>query len=187
MLLEILSRIFSLDPEDALEKFHRLDKTSTGAVGMLRYPQLSPQSPSLGHSAHTDVGSLTILFCDQPGLQIFEPGTDEWKFVQPRVDQAIVNVGDSLRFLTNRQARSCLHRVVPGPGATVMDRYSIAYFMRPEVDAVFKDENDEVWTSVEWHMKKYKAFRADTGEQRKDFVLTGRTGDIGQWTEEVAA
>jgi len=182
LLLRLISHGLKLSLEDALENYHRVDRRSTGAFGMLKYPRLSADSPQLGHSAHMDVGSLTILFCNVPGLQIRDPKSGKWEYVQPKEGHAVVNAGDSLRFLTAKRVCSCLHRVVPGPDATIVDRYSLAYFMRPELDAVLVDEDGEKWRSVEWHERKYKAFRATTGEQKKDSVLTGTAGYIGHWS-----
>ena len=79
----------------------------------------------------------------------------------------MVNVGDALRFLSERVFRSCLHRVVPhrasegefrdGKGE---GRYSIAYFLRPGVETVFKDAEGVVRTSAEWHQRKFESFQS---------------------------
>jgi isopenicillin N synthase-like dioxygenase len=134
-----LSAVLEVPENKTLEKYHRSDQPSTSSLGVLKYSQLWAGSPQLGHSAHTDVGSLTLLFCTEPGLQFFDPSTDEWAFVEPKEGHAIVNVGDSLRFLSGSRLKSCLHRVVPYPDARIRDRYSCAYFMRPELDPVFRD------------------------------------------------
>lgn len=51
----------------------------------------------MGHNKHTDIGTLTLLFTEQLGLQLElqHPGSDEWEFVAPLAGHAIVNVGDS--------------------------------------------------------------------------------------------
>jgi isopenicillin N synthase-like dioxygenase len=139
IVLRALSTILEVPENKTLEKYHRSDQPSTSSLGVLKYSQLWAESPQLGHSAHTDVGSLTLLFCTEPGLQFFDPSTDEWALVEPKEGHAIVNVGDSLRFLSGSRLKSCLHRVVPYPDARIRDRYSCAYFMRPELDPVFRD------------------------------------------------
>ena len=183
-VLRALSHVLRLPVERSLETSHRHNRLSTSALGVLKYPQLWAQSPHLGHSAHTDVGSLTLLFCTQPGLQIFDPNTDQWAYVQPKKGSAIVNVGDSLRFLSNQRLPSCLHRVVPPLDGKITDRLSCAYFLRPELDAVFMDDTGKSWRSVDWHDAKYKKFRAPMETQQQDSVLTGKAGFLGSWCPE---
>lgn len=82
--------------------------------------------------AHTDFGSLTLLFGRVGGLQVLVPegmrgegegeengrGEGErWVYVRPLEGHAIVNVGDALSFFTGGLLRSCVHRVVAAPGA----------------------------------------------------------------------
>lgn len=58
-----------------------------------------------------------------------------WEFVKPEPGFALVNMGDALVKLTNGIIRSPLHRVTYAPGAqATFDRYSLAYFSRPEDD-----------------------------------------------------
>ncbi|KLP21074.1 naringenin,2-oxoglutarate 3-dioxygenase [Fusarium fujikuroi] len=132
---------------------------STSCMTVQRYPSLSTDGPNAGLSAHTDVGSLTILFCGDRGLQTFNQDTHEWRSVEPRDGCAVVNVGDSLRFLSGRKFRSVVHRVAPYPGETIENRFSCAYFMRPRMDVEFEDEKGGRWKSIAWHMRKYKSYR----------------------------
>jgi hypothetical protein len=164
---------------------HRPDKASTSGLAVLRYPSLSARTMHTGQGAHTDVGSLTILFCRERGLQVHDPTTDAWRFVAPRPGCAVINVGDSLRFLSGGSLRSALHRVVPYPGADIENRASCAYFMRPELDAEFVDDSGRRWTSLDWHMRKYTVYRSTASDQKKDeastAILTGKPGFVGFW------
>ncbi|KAM0349695.1 hypothetical protein ACHAPU_003524 [Fusarium lateritium] len=148
-----------LDSSEQLTPKHRLADPSTSCMTVQRYPSLSTEGSNAGLSAHTDVGSLTILFCDARGLQTFSPDTQEWRSVEPRQGCAVVNVGDSLRFLSGREFQSVVHRVAPYPGITIEGRFSCAYFLRPRLDVEFKDEKGESWKSIDWHMRKYKSYR----------------------------
>jgi hypothetical protein len=105
-------------------------------------------------------------------------------FVETRPRHAIVNVGDSLRYLSKGAYRSSLHRVVPYKDAKMADRYSCAYFMRPELDAMFEDDEGHSWSSIAWHDRKYSAFRATLEKQKESSVLTGKDGYIGLWQAE---
>ncbi|KAF6226104.1 hypothetical protein HO133_008969 [Letharia lupina] len=180
-VLRALSLVLRIPVERSLEMSHRHHCSSTSALGVLKYPRLWAESPQLGHGAHTDVGSLTLLFCSEPGLQILDPKTDQWAYIRPKDGHAIVNVGDSLRFLSDHRLRSCLHRVVPPVEGKITDRLSCACFLRPELDAVFMDDTGKSWKSVDWHDGKYKMFRAPTEKQQQDSVLTGKAGFLGSW------
>lgn len=157
-LLDALDQI-SHDASTPFAPKHPPTDPSTSCMTVQRYPSLSSEGPNAGLSAHTDVGSLTILFCGDRGLQTFNQDTQEWRSVEPRNGCAIVNVGDSLRFLSGRKFRSVVHRVAPYPGETIENRFSCAYFMRPRMDVEFEDEKGKRWKSIDWHMRKYKSYR----------------------------
>jgi isopenicillin N synthase-like dioxygenase len=183
-LLARFSQSLSLEQSNELQRSHRPEKLSTSALGLLKYLPSSPsEGGKLGQIAHTDVGSITLLFSRLGGLQVLEHTTSEWAYVQPKPGHAVVNVGDSLRFLSHKALRSSLHRVVPHPDAERETRYSIAYFMRPEVDAEFDDEEGKPWTGISWHTRKFAVFRAPLEEQRKTSVLTGKKGYVGLWVD----
>lgn len=90
------------------------------------------QTFSIPQTAHTDMGSLTFLFTNSPGLQIQRAGSSEWLHVLPKTGHPIVNLGDAMKILSNSELQSVLHRVVSVPGGRAEDRYSFAYLMRPE-------------------------------------------------------
>ena len=180
-ILHSLSLALHLPINQSLESSHRPHLPSTSGLGVLRYPRRLAESPPLAHNAHTDIGSLTLLFCPEPGFQILDPTTDDqWVTVEPKKDHAIVNLGDSLRLLSGQRLRSCLHRVVlPMEEGKVADRCLLAYFLRPELDAVFVDEGGKAWRSIDWHEEKFKRFQTSVEEQQRDFVSTGETGLLG--------
>jgi isopenicillin N synthase-like dioxygenase len=118
-------------------------------------------SNHIGLVAHTDFGSITILFNWLGGLQIKSKSPQnlgEWEYVKPLANHAICNLGDAMVKFTSGELKSAKHRVVPAPGeqATV-DRYSVVYFMRPadetKLKAVYGSEvgkETELFTSKEW-------------------------------------
>ena len=94
----------------------------------------------LNHQRHTDLGSLTVLFSDEWGLQVVSPSTGNWEWVEPQTQLAVINVGDTLRFLTEKKLYSCIHRVVrDGRAGVEKQRFSIAYLLRPGDETVFRD------------------------------------------------
>jgi isopenicillin N synthase-like dioxygenase len=163
-----------LPPEERFETFHQMSEDSNSVLVLLRYPYVphAEQSKIVGHNKHTDIGSITVLFTDQWGLQVMAADSQRWEFVAPRPGCAIINIGDSLRFLSQKKLRSCLHRVVPVDGQT-SDRYTIAYFLRPDNRVSFIDSNGVGITAKQWHDAKYEVFRATHEEQRRDTILTG--------------
>ncbi len=100
------------------------------------YPSLDrPALPGqFRRGAHSDWGSLTILYHDgEPGLQIMSPD-GAWEDVQVVPGSFVVNLGDLMAAWTNDRWVSTLHRVVVPEGDTG-DRISIAFFHQPTYDA----------------------------------------------------
>lgn len=121
-------------------------------------------SKTVGHQKHTDIGSLTLLFSEQRGLQVKPTGMAEFGFVEPREGCAIINVGDSLVFASEQAFHSCVHQVVPFNGTE--DRFSIAYFLRPESEARYKDSEGRWITAGQWHDEKYNVFQSSHDMQK---------------------
>ncbi|MCY4423250.1 MAG: hypothetical protein OXC06_09280 [Acidimicrobiaceae bacterium] len=100
------------------------------------YPALDePARPGqFRRGAHSDWGSLTILYHDgEPGLQIMSPD-GEWEDVPTVADSFVVNLGDLMAAWTNDRWVSTLHRVL-APEGDMGDRISIAFFHQPTYDA----------------------------------------------------
>jgi isopenicillin N synthase-like dioxygenase len=81
--------------------------------------------------------------------------------------------GDSLRFLSGHKLASCVHRVMPITDRQEAHRYSIAYFLRPEDDAIYVDSKGRQLSARTWHDEKYNVFREPHEKQEQDKVLTG--------------
>ncbi len=130
----------------------------------------------LGQNIHTDAGTLTLLFTQQVGLQVLSPTTGQWEYVETRPGHGIVNVGDTLRFLSNERFRAALQRVLPltdETGAQPFDRYSTAYFRRAADDAVFVGNAGKETTADEWFLRKFRSFTQERSVQRLDSVAFG--------------
>jgi isopenicillin N synthase-like dioxygenase len=88
-------------------------------------------------SAHTDFGTITLLFQDEVGGLEIEDQKNLGVYLpvkRERPTEMIVNVGDCLQRWTNDILRSASHRVQLPPGLKeghVRDRYSVAYFGKP--------------------------------------------------------
>lgn len=147
-------------PGRRLEAHHRPGAPSPDMLRLLRYAAQPRDERGAPQVAHTDLGSLTVLFAGSPGLQRRRrtttrrrrerrgksgsalelppsspspsPSEEAWEFVEPREGCAVVNVGDGVVALTGGQLHSCLHRVVPLPGRRMEERCSFAWMARAE-------------------------------------------------------
>jgi isopenicillin N synthase-like dioxygenase len=96
-----------------------------------------PVDQQIRRGAHTDYGSLTILYQDETpgGLQVQLPdGT--WADVPHIPGSFVVNLGDLMAAWTNDRWVSTMHRVVnPAPEHRLRSRMSVAFFHQPDYDA----------------------------------------------------
>lgn len=105
------------------------------ALRLAHYPVLDePPAPGQFRAgAHTDYGTLTILWTDgEPGLQV-QAVDGTWIDVEPVDGGLIVNLGDLMQRWTNDRWRSTMHRVVATSEAG--GRLSIPFFHNANWDA----------------------------------------------------
>jgi isopenicillin N synthase-like dioxygenase len=104
-------------------------------------PQLTSAEPgSLRLGAHTDIGSLTILYQDGApgGLQVLDR-RGRWCDVPAVAGTFVVNLGDLMAKWTNDRWVATRHRVVnPEPEAAKTGRISIPFFQHPNYDALIE-------------------------------------------------
>jgi isopenicillin N synthase-like dioxygenase len=87
----------------------------------------------LGAGEHTDYGNVTLLATDTVGGLMVQDRTGRWLDAPVVADAFVCNIGDCLMRWTNDVYVSTPHKVVSPPGR---DRYSIAFFLDPDPDAV---------------------------------------------------
>ncbi|KAL2010953.1 hypothetical protein VTN00DRAFT_3671 [Thermoascus crustaceus] len=146
-ILRALSLGLGLEDEDFLLQFHG---GHNNQLRLLHYPPvpasvLESQS-SARMPAHTDWGSITMLFQDDCGG--LEVETRQGQFVEapPLKNAIIMNIGDILMRWSNDILKSNLHRVTlpplqdrfSGEERLTRARYSIPYFVSPNVDSVIE-------------------------------------------------
>ncbi|KIW00534.1 uncharacterized protein PV09_07891 [Verruconis gallopava] len=151
-------------PAQSLESLHRVDAVSGDQVRFIKAPPQPPDDRRTALGAHTDFGSVTVLFNRVGGLQVRLPAsiaavepavpgrmseaerslcTEGWAYVHPLPGHAIINLGDALVKFSAGILRSNIHRVVAPPGAQGdVTRYSLVYFSRPEDEVVLKALKD---------------------------------------------
>lgn len=137
-VLELLALGLEVQEVDWFSRRH--DRPSGSIVRFLKYPG-SQTEEDVGAGAHSDYGSVTLLFQREGhrGLEVLDPD-GVWKGVevvphgyQGEVPPIVVNVGDLLSYWTNGLLKSTVHRVLM-PKEAEEARYSIVYFCHPTDD-----------------------------------------------------
>ncbi|KAG8218562.1 hypothetical protein J3R82DRAFT_4203 [Butyriboletus roseoflavus] len=117
---------------------------------LLSYPsirtKLLSQEGQARAGAHSDYGTITLLFQDSVGgLEVQNPHTQHFQPAHPIPGTIVVNAGDLLARWSNDVLRSTLHRVVAPPAQRINDtegmtstRQSIAFFCNPNFDAAIE-------------------------------------------------
>ena len=109
-----------------LPSLHRIDRPSCCQARVTHAPPVSSSTIALGE--HTDFGSVTVLFNQLGGLQVLNPNSHAWKYVKPRPEAAVINLGDALVKLVDNKLYSAVHRVVGPPGKQArMERHSVRH------------------------------------------------------------
>lgn len=168
LILDLLARRLGIEPEQLISK-HKLQCKSGDHLRLAFGPgdpeaantELTRNEPDtkINTFAHTDFGSITLLFNWMGGLQIENPGTQEWEWVLPIAGCPILNLGDAMVEFSGGQVSSGKHRVVAAPGEqAAYNRYSVVYFVRPEDDVILEDmtpgavrkPDSERWKASQW-------------------------------------
>lgn len=99
-ILESLSQSLHLNPTKNLAAHDRKGQAIPTVLGLLKdLPyKVQIQGHTVGHVPHTDIGSLSKVFSDVPGLQVYDPGKDSWMYIPPREGCMVCNIGDFVEF-----------------------------------------------------------------------------------------
>jgi len=134
-VLRLLAVILELPDEDHVAKSYDFANKGEDLLRYLKYDAIpiedSEANDGIYAAQHTDLGTLTLNFC-QPvaGLQFLD-GDGEWKWVKSWEDEIVVNIGDAMSALTGGYFKSGLHRVHAPPKEQIhLDRYSVLWFAR---------------------------------------------------------
>nr|QJZ27967.1 hyoscyamine 6 beta-hydroxylase [Mandragora officinarum] len=93
------------------------------------YPQCPDPSSTLAVGGHYDCNLITLLQQDLPGLQQLIVKDGSWIAVEPIPTAFVVNLGLTLKIITNESFKGSIHRVVTNP---TRDRVSIGTFIGPD-------------------------------------------------------
>lgn len=111
----------------------------TQTLRLLHYPPVETvDEGQLGAGAHTDYGTLTLLFQDDAGGLQVQNLAGDWIDAPPIPGTVVVNTGDLMARWSNDVFKSTPHRVVPRPAAMKNGRQSIAFFSDPDPDVLIE-------------------------------------------------
>lgn len=122
-------------PEEFIVKKHA---SRHYTLRLLHYPSLAtpPKPGQIRAGAHSDYGTLTLLFQDDVGgLEVLNRQGD-WLSAPSVPGAVLINTGDLMERWSNDVFRSTKHRVgLPSADKAMCDRYSIAFFCQPDTEA----------------------------------------------------
>ncbi|ODQ68692.1 Clavaminate synthase-like protein [Nadsonia fulvescens var. elongata DSM 6958] len=161
-----------------------LEKSGGGISRMMVYHGMDPDDDKKTDGTwlrgHSDASSFTFI-TSQPmaTLQIRDFKTGTWKYVPYLKDSLVVNIGDTLEFLTGAYFKSTIHRVVKPPADQIQyKRLALIYFCDFSPVTIIDPEalnspklkrlgytKPKDWgkiTSIDWTVSKSRLF----GEQK---------------------
>lgn len=109
---------------------HAEDAGNGNQFRMIMYPARNDSPPgeaTTRMNAHTDSGSVTLLFQTCAGLEVESP-TGEWVNAPYLDDHILVNLGDALSFWSGGKLKATKHRVTFNGVPHDQERMSMAYF-----------------------------------------------------------
>lgn len=162
-LMELFALALGLDATYFADKIDQ--HISTMVANYYYPPTVAPLPGQLRKGAHTDWGSLTILYQDDIGGLQVQQG-DEWRDVPFVADSFVINIGDMMAFWTGGRWVSTMHRVTNPAPDTTEARVSIPFFHLPNHDAVIAPldrfgsadtESGPATTPGQWYRDKMAA------------------------------
>ena len=136
-LANTVLQAFALALELPIDFFTSRHNQQNHTLRLLHYPplQTSPKPGQVRAGAHSDYGSLTLLFQDGVGGLEVQTTSGEWIAVPPIPGTVLVNTGDLMQRWTNHIFCSTKHRVmIPNDERVKQSRYSVAFFCHPNND-----------------------------------------------------
>ena len=126
-------------PADYFAKAHDENAGNGNQFRLISYPaRPSEQSASTTRmSAHSDSGSVTLLFQTCAGLEVESPSGD-WVPAPCLDDHILVNLGDALAFWSGGQLKATKHRVTFTGVPHDQERLTMAYFGAASPDTILE-------------------------------------------------
>jgi len=190
-ILNEICRLMALSlelPEDTFTKLHDFDTPGGTYLRFMKYFPRSEEeevrTKNVWMKGHKDIGSITLLW-SQPVAALQIQTKEGWRWVKHIDNALVVNVGDSIEFLTGGFYKGTIHRVVQPPidqrGYTRLGMIYFAYLNdnarlaplkgspileRAEVEHKF--EGDEAPTMEAWRVARISAYGASKLQKSKE-------------------
>lgn len=128
-LLRCFALAMNLPDRDFFATAHAEDAGNGNQFRLICYPSRdhSPLDTTTRMSAHSDSGSVTLLFQTCSGLEIQSP-SGEWVPAPHLPGHILVNLGDALAFWSGRRLKATKHRVTFDGVPAGVERLTMAYF-----------------------------------------------------------
>ncbi|XP_076029466.1 uncharacterized protein LOC143018175 [Oratosquilla oratoria] len=137
-LLKCLSLSLGLDA-GFFRKYHNFYGENETSLRVLHYPSVSQDENVTRLGAHTDFGTLTLVFQDDVGGLQVKNREGEWVDARPIPGTILVNIGDLLQRWTGDKWMATLHRVtLSRVEMREKRRLSMAFFVTPDVNVLFE-------------------------------------------------
>eukprot|EP00249_Psilotum_nudum_P019012 c27062_g1_i1 orf=30-1169(-) len=172
-LLAAISSSLQLSPTALKEAFSGNGKDGIALCMRVNfYPPCPQPELTLGLSAHSDPGGLTILLQDErtEGLQVRHDGM--WVPVKVIPGSLVVNIADQIQILTNGRYKSVEHRAIVNRDK---DRVSLAAFCNPANDVVISPMKELVREAklssyLSMSFREYRSFIRRQGTKGKEII-----------------
>lgn len=169
-LLAAISCTLDASPDALKEAFG--EEKSELSIRVNFYPPCPQPDLTLGLSAHSDPGGLTLLLQDESveGLQVRYEG--RWVTVKPVPGSLVANLGDQIQILSNGIYKSVEHRAIVN---REKQRVSIAAFNNPSNEQVVGPLKEIVNKATparyqRMSFKEYRSFIRRSGTKGKETV-----------------
>lgn len=118
------------------------DAQTSSPVSVMRFLDYPDLAEGIRMAAHYDDTLLTVLHQSVPenefaALQVMLPGETEWHSVAPSDDVFVINIGETLTYMSGSRLIATKHRVVAPPAGMAKGsaRSSLGYFHLPNWNA----------------------------------------------------
>lgn len=138
-LLQCFALAMDLSDRNYFAKAHAEDAGNGNQFRLICYPARGtmPLDTTTRMSAHSDSGSVTLLFQTSPGLEVESP-TGQWVPAPHLPGHILVNLGDALAFWSGGRLKATRHRVTFVGVPHDVERLTMAYFGAASPDTVLE-------------------------------------------------
>ena len=200
-VLTLMDIILELPEGELYNKYFKVieNKTRESGTGFGRFLLYHPVNDDYNNKTsstwlrgHTDAGGLTYILSQSIlSLQVRTYDDNKWKYVSHTPDALIVNIGDTMKFITGGYFKSSVHRVHTAPADQQgFTRSTIIYFASPRLDifmdpeeinspklnrkGILRDENLQRITVGDWDEAKGQFFNKTSANRKNNLLILGR-------------